>query len=70
MLFSLAAIRPAAPFVVLMTGCWMVAAAIVGTRQALDFRSTARAVAVCAVAWLLSFGVVVAIAIGLSRTVE
>ena len=70
MLFSLAAIRPAAPFVVLLTGCWMVAAAIGGTRQALDFRSTARAVAVCVVAWLLSFGVVAAIAIGLSRGVE
>jgi hypothetical protein len=48
----------------------MIAAAVVGTRQALDYSSTARAAAVCVAAWLLSFGVVVAIALGLSRSVE
>jgi hypothetical protein len=70
LLFSLAVIRPAAPFVLLLTGLWMIAAAVVGTRQALDYSSTARAAAVCVAAWLLSFGVVVAIALGLSRSVE
>ena len=32
---------------------------MIGVRQALDYRSTSRAIAVCVVAWLLSFGVVV-----------
>lgn len=32
---------------------WMLVAAIVAVRQALDYTSTARAVAVCAVGWLI-----------------
>lgn len=47
----------AAPMLVLVT-IWTIAAAVLGVRQALDYRSTLRAVAVCAVAWLVSFGVV------------
>lgn len=33
---------------------WTIAASVVAVRQALDFTSTARAMAVCALAWLLS----------------
>ena len=36
------------------TGIWMLVATIVAVRQALDYRSTARAVGVCALGWVLS----------------
>jgi hypothetical protein len=36
------------------TAVWMLVATIVAVRQALDYRSTARAVAVCALGWVLS----------------
>ena len=70
MALALAAIRPAAPTVFVFTALWMIAAAIVGIRQALDYRSTARAIAVCMAAWVLSFGVLAVIGLSLSRTVE
>jgi len=44
-----------------ITAVWMLIAMIVGVRQALDFKSTARAVAVCGLGWALA----VAIAFGL-----
>ena len=44
-----------------ITAVWMLIAMIVAVRQALDFRSTARAVAVCGLGWALA----VAIAVGL-----
>ena len=37
---------------------WTLAASVVAVRQALDYDSTARAVAVCGLAWLLSLGIV------------
>jgi hypothetical protein len=37
---------------------WSLVASVVAVRQALDFDSTARAVAVCGLAWLLSLGIV------------
>ena len=36
------------------TALWMVVATIVAVRQALDYKSTARAVAVCVLGWLLA----------------
>jgi hypothetical protein len=36
-----------------LTAVWMLAAMVVGVRQALDFTSLRRALAVCAVGWLL-----------------
>jgi hypothetical protein len=36
---------------------WMLIATIVAVRQALDFSSTARAVAVCVVGWVLAIGI-------------
>ena len=59
---AFAALRPAAPFVLGIVTLWMIAAAVLGLRQALDYRSTLRAVAVCVIAWVLSFGVMAAIA--------
>ncbi len=40
--------------VVVVTTLWMLAAMVVAVRQALDFRSTARAIAVCVFAFVLS----------------
>lgn len=45
-----------------VTSVWMLAAMVVAVRQALDYRSTLRAIAVCALGWLLSL--VVAAIIG------
>jgi hypothetical protein len=44
-----------------ITAVWMLAAMIVGVRQALDFQSTTRAIAVCCLGWLLA----IAMAVGL-----
>lgn len=66
---ALAAIRPAAPVVLLMVGLWMIAAAVLGLRQALDYRSLSRAVLVCVVSWLVSFGLLFAVLMTFSRRV-
>jgi hypothetical protein len=39
-------------------------------RQALDYKSTTRAIAVCALAWLLTFGVLAAVAMLLTTKVS
>jgi hypothetical protein len=44
-----------------VTAVWMLAAMVVAVRQALDYRSTARALAVCGLGWALA----VAISLGL-----
>ena len=64
-----AAMRPAAPLVFAVVSVWMIAAAVMAVRQALDFTHAARAVAVCIVAWLLSVSFVVVIALISSRSV-
>ena len=65
-----AAIRPAAPLVLAIVSLWMIAAAVMAVRQALDFKSLKRAIAVCGVSWALSIGLVVLIAAILARPVE
>jgi hypothetical protein len=60
---ALAAMPAAAPIVLVVVIAWMVAAAVVAVRQALDYRSTARAVAVCVIGAALSFGVMSAAAL-------
>jgi hypothetical protein len=40
-----------------VTAIWMLLAMIVAVRQALDYRSTARAVGVCVLGWLLAIGI-------------
>jgi len=42
-----------------ITAVWMLVAMVVAVRQALDYESTARAVAVCALGWVLSIGIAV-----------
>jgi Yip1-like protein len=44
-----------------ITSVWMLAAMVLAVRQALDYESTARALAVCALGWLLTAVFVIAI---------
>jgi hypothetical protein len=44
-----------------ITSAWMLAAMVLAVRQALDYESTARAVAVCALGWLLTGAFIIAI---------
>jgi hypothetical protein len=46
-----------------ITAVWMLLAMIVAVRQALDYKSTARAVAVCGLGWVLT--IVIAVGLGL-----
>ena len=57
---AFAAMREVAPFVLKLVAAWMVAAAVMAIRQALDYRSTGRAIVVCVLAWLLTFGTLAA----------
>lgn len=59
----------AAPTLTIVTA-WTIAAAVIGVRQALDYRSTSRALVVCVVALLLSFGVVWSALMMFSRNVS
>jgi len=45
--------------VFVVTAVWMLAAMVVAVRQALDYDSTARAIAVCIVGWALAIGLAV-----------
>jgi hypothetical protein len=47
-----------------VTAIWMLAAMVVGVRQALDYDSTGRAVAVCVIGWAMA--IVIAIVLGLA----
>jgi hypothetical protein len=67
---AFAALRSAAPVVVLIVSIWMLAAGVVGVRQALDYRSTARAIGVCMLAWLVSMGMMAMVAGMLTRPVN
>jgi hypothetical protein len=46
-----------------VTSVWMLAAMVVAVRQALDYQSTGRAIAVCALGWVLAL--VLAIVVGI-----
>ena len=49
--------------VLLISRAWMLLAMIVAVRQALDYTSTVRAVAVCVVGWLLTSAIILALAL-------
>lgn len=68
--YGFAAMQAVAPFVFVVVSVWMVAATVLAVRQALDYRSTGRAAAVCGVAWILAVGLTVAIGMLLSRPVS
>jgi hypothetical protein len=59
---ALAAMPAAAPTVIAVVVIWMIAAAMIAVRQALDYRSITRAAAVCIAAAMLSFAVMGAVA--------
>lgn len=65
-----AAMRSAAPAVFVMVGLWMLAAAVRGVRQALDFHTTSRALAVCSIALIVALGIFAAIATVLTAGVS
>lgn len=60
---------PVARPVFVVTAIWMLVAMIVAVRQALDYKSTARAVAVCLVGWLLAIAFAVAFGLMFAPTV-
>ena len=64
-----AAIRPAAPIVILIVAAWMIAAAVIGVRQALDYKRTGRAIAVCAAALALAAGMMAGVGLLFSTPV-
>lgn len=66
---AFAAMPAAAPFVFVLVSLWMIATAVLAVRQALDYRSTGRAIAVCVVAWLLSIAFIAVVALISSRSV-
>src|SRR5205809_3406470 len=53
-----------------LTAVWMLAAMIVGVRQALDYTSTARAIAVCALGWALAIAFAVVLGLVFGPTVN
>lgn len=66
---AFAAIRPAAPMVLIVVAVWMIAAAVVGVRQALDYERTGRAIVVCVIALGLAAAVMLAVGLLFSTTV-
>jgi hypothetical protein len=53
-----------------ITAVWMLAATVVAVRQALDYTSTLRAVAVCVIGWALAFGLAVGLELLLTPAVS
>jgi hypothetical protein len=53
-----------------LTAVWMLAAMVVAVRQALDFTSTMRAIAVCVLGWLLAGLFVIAMGMWLTPSVS
>jgi hypothetical protein len=53
-----------------MTSVWMLLSMIVAVRQALDYKSTGRAVAVCALGWVLAMAMAVALGLFFGPTVS
>ena len=56
--------------VFVVTAVWMLAAMIVGVRQALDYHSTARAVTVCVLGWILAAAIAVVLGLFFGPTVS
>jgi hypothetical protein len=53
-----------------ITAVWMLAATIVAVRQALDFHTTGRAIAVCCLGWALAIAIAVVIGLFFGPTVS
>ncbi len=57
----LAIIPSLASFVLLLAGIWMLVAMVIAVRQALDYRSTPRAIGVCVIGWVVHWLLLVAV---------
>ena len=67
----IAAVIPGArSFVFAVTAVWMLMAMLVAVRQALDYTSTLRALAVCFVGWFLAVAMAIAIGVLFSPTLQ
>lgn len=53
-----------------LTAAWMIAAMVVALRQALDYSTTGRAVAVAALGWAVTFGAALVVGVLLARPVS
>jgi hypothetical protein len=53
-----------------ITAVWMLLAMIVAVRQALDYRSTGPAIAVCALGWILAIAIAVVLGVVFGPTVS
>ena len=53
--------------VMAVTLVWTLIAVVVGVRQALDYRSTGRAVGVCVIGWVVQVAIFVVLGLALSR---
>ncbi|MEO8258336.1 MAG: hypothetical protein ABI868_13390 [Acidobacteriota bacterium] len=56
--------------VFVITAIWMLAAMVVAVRQALDYRSTGRAIAVCVIGWVLATAFAMAMGLFLAPPVS
>ena len=68
--FAFAAMGAAAPFVIVVVSIWMIAAAVVAVRQALDYRSTGRAIACARSVGRCRPGLLIAIGLIFARPVS
>jgi hypothetical protein len=53
-----------------ITSIWMLAAMVVGVRQALDFHTTTRAVAVCVLGWVLALAIALVLGLFFGPTLQ
>jgi hypothetical protein len=54
-------------FVMVVTAVWTLVAVVIGVRQALDYRSTGRAVGVCLIGWLVQVAIFALLGLALAR---
>jgi hypothetical protein len=47
------------PIVFVVTAVWTLVAVVIATRQALDYRSTGRAIGVCLIGWLVQVAILI-----------
>ena len=66
--FAFASMGAVAPFVFVLVSMWLIAATVLAVRQALDYRSLGRAVAVCVAGFLVALAVLAAAAALFART--
>ena len=64
----LGAVPVLGPIVLVVTTVWTLVAVIIAVRQALDYRSTTRAVGVCLIGWLVQVAILVVLGVVARRT--